>query len=259
MEELATKPTYDRLTAEAVNKVIQYCTVPAEEFFRLLPNAPTTRNDVVSIEGAKLLRGVSGDVYIFSAEKLKECEADIQFLVAQLPDECKADVGYGSFLTCCTDTNQRQWGEHQDVDRLLALGRATSKVAWVPSSWDLDGQATDLPSIMTCTGRHAAPDPAVGHSTSWTTIVVLRTLLFPLVLVAIPLLLLTWPLRWLIRAITKRIVAKKAEARKSTSSTGEYVVGDSVGDDFKDIFVDAELYDYFYHRIPLWDTVASLW
>lgn len=49
---------------------------------------------------------------------------EIRDLLEQLPDEfktCEKDVGI-SFLQMCYDVDNIQWGEHQNMEQLMALG-----------------------------------------------------------------------------------------------------------------------------------------
>ena len=74
--------------------------------------------------------------FCFLRESLEAHRAAIDALLAQLPTEFRA-LAYGlpagggwTFLNACVRQDGVHWGEHPDVELLLALGLAIGSVEW---------------------------------------------------------------------------------------------------------------------------------
>jgi hypothetical protein len=79
------------------------------------------------------------ETVLFDNRKVREHAQDIVDLLLQLPNEFRMSGGGGwSFLQACMDRQGHQWGEHQDMARLFALGMAAGFVyCQMPRSmWD---------------------------------------------------------------------------------------------------------------------------
>ena len=81
----------------------------------------------------------------FARDRLDHNRARIQELLAQLPPEFRA-MGSGpaarggwTFLNACVRADGVHWGEHPDVELLLALGLAIGSVRWLLERelWDV--------------------------------------------------------------------------------------------------------------------------
>lgn len=105
-----------KLNAEDIHDTFVNC---------LFKEGEPTENHVVG-EGVMIKIG-------FHPERLKQAEPKIAEWLAELPDEFKKSTGKGgwSFLNMCVDKEGNQWGEHQNVDELVALGTATKQLSFV--------------------------------------------------------------------------------------------------------------------------------
>jgi hypothetical protein len=84
---------------------------------------------VVTIEAVR-------NTYCFVRPALEAQRATIDMLLSQLPQPFRA-LGYGdnpgggwSFLNACETATGEHWGEHPDIENLLALGLAIGSVTW---------------------------------------------------------------------------------------------------------------------------------
>jgi hypothetical protein len=65
----------------------------------------------------------------FHPDRLNSHRQEISAMLDELPPEFHEDSGGGmSFLNACVDKNNRQWGEHQNMEQLFALGQAIGRV-----------------------------------------------------------------------------------------------------------------------------------
>jgi hypothetical protein len=59
----------------------------------------------------------------FHPQRLESHRAEVKAMLLELPDPFMRSKGGGwSFLNACNDKEGKQWGEHRDIDGLLALG-----------------------------------------------------------------------------------------------------------------------------------------
>jgi hypothetical protein len=98
-----------KLTAENVNTVFKDCLFKEGE-------------DTASHVKAQVVMNTFG----FHPKRLESHRADIKEMLAGLPPEFSKGGGW-SFLNACMDKDGAQWGEHRDIDILLALGIATGQ------------------------------------------------------------------------------------------------------------------------------------
>lgn len=94
------------LTAANVESTLKYC---------LFNNGEDTTEHKIG-EGVRLRAG-------FHPGRLDEKKEDILTLCKQLPTQFIEEGGW-SFLNACITNEGIQWGEHSDVDNLLAIGTA---------------------------------------------------------------------------------------------------------------------------------------
>lgn len=101
-----------KLTAKNVDQVITDCLFKEGEE----PVDPVIAEGVVRKFG-------------FHKERLESHKQDIKELLDCLPEAFKVDGGGGgmSFLNACMTKDGEQWGEHVDIEGLLALGIATKQ------------------------------------------------------------------------------------------------------------------------------------
>jgi hypothetical protein len=100
-----------KLTIQAVEKIILECLFKKGE-------DPTNR-----VEAAGVLR-----TFGFHPGRLEFNRAAIKELLDELPEQFQQDKGGGwSFLNACMDKDRNQWGQHRDIESLLALGIATKQ------------------------------------------------------------------------------------------------------------------------------------
>lgn len=68
----------------------------------------------------------------FHPARLASHEPAIIALLKELPDQFHEGSGDGwSFLQGCVDRDGRQWGEHQNLEQLMALGNAIGRVVFL--------------------------------------------------------------------------------------------------------------------------------
>lgn len=94
-----------KLEAENVEAILRYC---------LFNNGEDTTVHKIG-EGVNLRAG-------FHPERITEKAVDIRLMCQQLPEHF--NEGW-SFLNACITNEGVQWGEHSDVDNLLAIGTAS--------------------------------------------------------------------------------------------------------------------------------------
>jgi len=99
------------LTAENVEAVFRDC------LFR----------DAEDTSKAKIVDGVVSK-FGFHPERIASHKTEIAEMLDGLPDEFKASKGGGwSFLNACMTKSGDQWGEHRNIEQLLALGIASDQ------------------------------------------------------------------------------------------------------------------------------------
>lgn len=117
---MTTSPT---LTATAVDTILTKCLFTEEEISSAGEGRPP--------EGAVIVEGVM-QKFGFHPGRVTENKEAIRLLLAELPSEFRANEGGGwSFLNACMDKNDRQWGEHRNVEALLVLGLASGQAQYV--------------------------------------------------------------------------------------------------------------------------------
>lgn len=76
---------------------------------------------------AKIVEGVVNK-FGFHPERVAAHKTEIAEMLNGLPDEFRADKGGGwSFLNACMTKSGDQWGEHRNIEQLLALGIASGQ------------------------------------------------------------------------------------------------------------------------------------
>jgi len=69
------------------------------------------------------------NTFVFDSAKIEEHKDDIIEMLDGLPPQFKRSCGGGwSFINACDDKDGVQWGEHSNIEQLLALGIAIGKV-----------------------------------------------------------------------------------------------------------------------------------
>ncbi len=83
-------------------------------------------------------KGIMRD-FGFHPERLASHADDIQTMLDELPDDFREGKGGGmSFLNACVTRDGEQWGEHQNMEQLFALGTASGKASLLMprAMWD---------------------------------------------------------------------------------------------------------------------------
>lgn len=105
------------INPERVHEIVKSCLFTEEEDAK-----EAIRNGEAVIIGAVLLH------IVFDKAKIEEHKTEIAEILNQLPAQFHMDTGGGwSFLNACIDKDGNQWGEHRDIDALLALGIASGQ------------------------------------------------------------------------------------------------------------------------------------
>ena len=101
-----------KLTSENVTKIFVDCLFADEE----------NQDSIIMVDGIMHKFG-------FHPERLSQHEKEIYSMLKQLPKEFQKDSGGGmSFLNACNTNTGEQWGDHQVMEQLFALGIACKKV-----------------------------------------------------------------------------------------------------------------------------------
>lgn len=98
------------LTAKRVHEIFTDCLFTIEDDFSITVEGIITN-------------------YKFSTNKLNFYNNEIYNLLLELPEQFQENIGGGwTFLNACYDKNNKQWGEHIDMERLFVLGIGIKKV-----------------------------------------------------------------------------------------------------------------------------------
>lgn len=107
------------LTADNVEKVFMDCLFPDGT------DPKTITTDFKQVDCVTCKFG-------FDPVKIELHKAEIHSLLKQLPKEFQELSGGGwSFLNACLDTEGKQWGEHKNIEQLLALGLAADLASFL--------------------------------------------------------------------------------------------------------------------------------
>ena len=119
------------LTAKLVRDIVEDCTVTDQAKINQFSSTDAYQERI--IDDTILINGITHNQYFFDIDKLKAHEDEIMDALKELPENFMLSSGAGgwSFLNCCMNRSDCQWGEHQDADMLIALGRAIGRVVWL--------------------------------------------------------------------------------------------------------------------------------
>ena len=93
--------------------------------------------------------------FCFVPEKVELHEKEILEILNDLPEEFQESTGGGwSFLKAVCDKNENHWGEHINVDELLALGLASGHISYLMPRVMWQALPGGLPYFMINTKRH---------------------------------------------------------------------------------------------------------
>jgi len=107
------------LTAEAVEKIFRHSFFVEEEM-----------SDEALVTTAAVGEGIMNR-YGFHPERLESHREEVKELLGELSSDFQETGGGGmSFLNACMDKNERQWGEHINVEMLMSLGLALGLVEY---------------------------------------------------------------------------------------------------------------------------------
>jgi hypothetical protein len=126
MDDLLERSSMTKLQAARVQEILVDCLYRDEEW-----NGPL---DVEHLpDGAVLSPGIL-HTFAFHPRRLVRYRTEIIELLAELPEAfqpvSKGGGGGSTFLGACADRHGNQWGQHEDMERLLCLGAALGLVEW---------------------------------------------------------------------------------------------------------------------------------
>lgn len=108
------------LTVTALQEILKHCLFEEDE-------CPRENGEVQIPKDAVLVDGIVNK-YAFHPGRIEEKRAAIQALLAETPDEFHTAKGGGmSFLRLCMDRHGNHWGEHVNMEGLIALAIATNQ------------------------------------------------------------------------------------------------------------------------------------
>jgi hypothetical protein len=115
------------LTSENVDTIFKDCLFKSEEV----------------VDGKPIIEPIMGEGILnnfgFHPERLESHRIEVAEMLSQLPDNFKKTKGGGmSFLNACMTKDDRQWGEHRNMEQLFSLGYALKLVTYPLSRefWD---------------------------------------------------------------------------------------------------------------------------
>jgi hypothetical protein len=108
------------IDAKRLDEIFKDCLFTDEEMATMKPE---------QVSGvATIVEGVISK-FGFMPERLEKHRAEIESIVEKLPDIFWSDRGGGaSFLQACIDRFGHHWGEHRNVEQLMALGTAIGRI-----------------------------------------------------------------------------------------------------------------------------------
>jgi len=99
------------ISAQRVEEIVKDCLYISDE---IIDGKPI----VEPIIGKGILRDFG-----FYPSRLESHREEVRVMLMELPDQFKKSNGGGwSFLNACMTKNDEQWGGHEDMERLFALG-----------------------------------------------------------------------------------------------------------------------------------------
>ena len=105
----------DTISPELIEEIIRECLFNEDEI-----EAEKPKDGLVMVVG----KGILGN-FGFHSERLQARREEVSQMLDLIPDQFHEGKGRGwSFLNMCMDKNDRQWGEHRDMDHLICLGVA---------------------------------------------------------------------------------------------------------------------------------------
>jgi len=108
-----------KLTSEAVQKLFFDCLFTDDE----IKDGPPKQ--IVEVQGIISRIG-------FHPGRLESHREEVKALLAELEDSFHEEKGGGwSFLNACMTKDGEQWGEHQNMEQLFALGIGLKLARWV--------------------------------------------------------------------------------------------------------------------------------
>jgi hypothetical protein len=104
-----------------INEIIRDCLFNEEEVRAANGNLP---------EGC--VKAISVRLHLgFHPGRLESHRKEVREMLMELPITFRKSVGGGwSFLNACTDKDGNMWGQHRDIDELLALGIALGYISF---------------------------------------------------------------------------------------------------------------------------------
>ena len=120
-----------KLTAESVKETLEKCLVRDQDAIKKCESVCVdSHHEKVVVDNICIVFGLDGHKYYLDAVALEQSKGNIEEMLLQLPREFmrSAAMGGSSFLRACLDNKGYQWGEHENVDELLALGKAVVMV-----------------------------------------------------------------------------------------------------------------------------------
>ncbi len=105
------------ISAEAVSQAFMDCLFRGAELI-------TEQLDRRAPDDAKIVKAVRGK-FAFHPERLEAHRCEVVEWLNELPPQFQKQSGGGwTFLNACETRDGQQWGEHQNMNELLALGIA---------------------------------------------------------------------------------------------------------------------------------------
>ena len=105
------------LTSKTVEDIFTDCLFKDEEIVDGKPNSTPIMARAIMVNAG------------FNFERISKHAQRINYLLEFLPEKfMEGTGGGGSFLNACNDKDGNQWGEHTNVDKLIALGIAINRV-----------------------------------------------------------------------------------------------------------------------------------
>jgi len=102
---------------------------------------------------------VKGAIHTFGFHpRVREMKSQIDAMLRDLPDDFQKDKGGGgAFIAAFQDKDGNHWGEHRDIEMLVALGIAVGSASWL----GLDGPLASVLQVGGLPYFEVHPDPVL--------------------------------------------------------------------------------------------------
>ena len=187
-----------KLTAESVKETLEKCLVRDQDAIKKCESVCVdSHHEKVVVDNICIVFGLDGHKYYLDAVALEQSKGNIEEMLLQLPREFmrSAAMGGSSFLRACLDNKGYQWGEHENVDELLALGKA---VDFVQTALPMPATLVMVMDARLAEGSQSQADVPVSKNGKTEKVIAIMIIIFS------PIILATVGIHMLIKRVSRR-------------------------------------------------------